>query len=195
MPHILCIMRLVNFLLTFIFTGVTVSVFSQDTIPVRKPLKAITTYITTSEVPSLIMEKYNKEYPHRTLEVWNGYPQYLDKSDWFVCNPYLYNSINPKYYVVSFTNDEISFKIVYNIDGEKVAVHKSMNANTIKAIAKSILYSEYKNWKVTSAYEEIFNGDSIDNLVVYKIEVIKGDKLHYLFYKANGILIKDKEIR
>ncbi len=187
--------RFIKFLACIIFTTISVKSLAQDTqVPVEKA-KAVTTYVETSQVPAIIIEKYNKEYPLRTLEVWNGYPELLEESDWFGCNPYLYNCINPKYYVVEFTNDKIPYRVVYSLEGKKVAVHRSMNTKTIKAIANSIMKTKYKDWKIAKAQEEIFKGDDADKLVVYKIEVTKGDKVHYLFYKANGTLIKDKEIK
>ncbi len=187
--------RLIKVLVCVVFTTTPFASFSQEPIPPGKSVKAVTTYIETSQVPAIIMEKYHQEYPLRTLEVWNGYPEFLDESDWYGCNPYLYNCTNPKYYVVDFTKDKIHHRVVYNLEGKKVAVHRSMNTKTIKAIAEAIMKTNYKDWKIAKAQEEIFKGDGADKLVVYKIEVTKGDKVHYLFYKANGTLIKDKEIK
>lgn len=189
------ILRLIKFLVCIVFTTISFASFSQELLSPSQPVKAVTTYIETSQVPAIIMEKYNKEYPLRTLEVWNGYPELLDESEWYGCNPYLYNCVNPKYYVVDFTKDKLQHKVIYTLEGKKVAVHRSMNTQTIKAIAKAIMKTNYKDWKVTRAQEEIFKGDNTDKLVVYKIEVTKGEKVHYLFYKANGTLIKDKEIK
>ncbi|MBK8366705.1 MAG: hypothetical protein IPL10_04575 [Bacteroidetes bacterium] len=187
--------RLIKFLACIVFTTVSVKGSAQEVkAPVENP-KAVTTYVETSLVPSIILEKYTKEYPLRTLEVWHGYPEILDESDWFGCNPYLYNCVNPKYYVVDFTQNKIPYRVVYNLEGKKIAVHRSMDTKTIKAIAKAIMKTKYKDWKIAKAQEEIFKGDDADKLVVYKIEVTKGDNVHYLFYKANGTLIKDKEIK
>ncbi len=187
--------RLIKFLTCIIFTTVSVKSLAQEVKPPAEKAKAVTTYVETSQVPKVIIEKYRQEYPLRTLEVWNGYPEFLDESDWYGCNPYLYNCVNPKYYVVDFINDKIPYKVVYSLEGNKVAVHRSMNTKTIEVIAKAIMKTNYKDWKITKAQEEIFKGDDADKLVVYKIEVTKADKVHYLFYKANGILIKDKEIK
>lgn len=186
--------HLTKVLIGLLFMAISFTSLSQE-IQKKETGKAMPTYIETSQVPSVIMEKYNKEYPLRTLEVWNGYPEFLDESDWYGCNPYLYNCINPKYYVVDFTKDEIHHKVIYTAAGKKVATHVSMNAKTIHAIAKAILHSKYKNWKINSAYEEIFKGDTTDRLVVYKIEVTKDTKVHYLFYKSDGTLIKDLKIK
>ena len=188
-------MRLIKFLVCIVFTTISFKSFSQEPKLANESAKAVTTYIETSQVPAIILEKYSKEYPLRTLEVWNGYPEFLDESDWYGCNPYLYNCVNPKYYVVDFTKDKIAYKVIYNLEGKKVAVHRSMNTQAIKAIAKAIMKTNYKDWKIAKAQEEIFKGDGTDKLVVYKIEVTKGGKVHYLFYKANGTLIKDKEIK
>ena len=188
-------MRLIKFLVCIVFTTISFKSFSQEPKPPNESAKAVTTYIETSQVPAIILEKYSKEYPLRTLEVWNGYPEFLDESDWYGCNPYLYNCVNPKYYVVDFTKDKIAHKVIYNLEGKKVALHRSMNTQTINAIAKAIMKTNYKDWKIAKAQEEIFKGDGTDKLVVYKIEVTKGGKVHYLFYKANGTLIKDKEIK
>lgn len=185
----------IRFITTVFFIIISVSVFSQEVKMPAEPVKAVTTYVETSQVPTVITEKYNKEFPHRTFEVWNGYPEFLDESDWYGCNPYLYNCTNPKYYVVNFTKDKLQYKVVYTIAGEKVATHVSMKTKTIKAIAKAIVKSEYADWKITKAQEEIFKGEGADKLVVYKIEVTKGEKVHYLFYKADGTLIKDKVIK
>lgn len=187
--------HLIKFLTIVLFAIVSIKGFAQEVKLAAESLKAVTTYVETSQVPSVIIEKYNKEYPLRTLEVWNGYPEFLEESDWYGCNPYLYNCVNPKYYVVDFVKDKMPYRVVYNLEGKKVAVHRSMNTKTIKAIAKSIMKTKYKDWKIAKAQEEIFKGDDADKLVVYKIEVTKEDKVHYLFYKANGILIKDKEIK
>lgn len=189
------IIRLIKFLACIIFTTVSVKGLAQEVKPAAESVKAVTTYVETSQVPSVITEKYNKEYPLRSLEVWNGYPEFLEESDWYGCNPYLYNCVNPKYYVVDFVKDKTSYRVVYNLEGKKVAVHRSMNTKTIKAIAKAIMKTNYKDWKIAKAQEEIFKGDDADKLVVYKIEVTKAGKVHYLFYKANGTLIKDKEIK
>jgi hypothetical protein len=188
-------MRLVKFLACIVFTTVSYKSFSQEPEVIAKPARAVTTYVETSQVPSIILEKYNKEYPLKTLEVWNGYPEVLDESDWYGCNPYLYNCINPRYYVVDFTKDKVKHKVIYSLEGEKVATHVTMSSKTVNAIAKGIMKTKYKDWKIAKAREEIFKGEGADKLVVYKIEVSKGTNVHYLFYKANGTLIKDKEVK
>lgn len=187
--------RLFIYLTCITFSMVSVKSFAQDVKPTTEKAKTVKTSIETNKVPTLILEKYNHEYPLRTLEVWNGYPEFIEESDWYGCNPYLFNCDNPKYYVVDFVKDKTSYRVVYNIDAKKIAVHKSMNTKTIKAIAKAIMKTDYKDWLITKAQEEIFKGDDVDKLVVYKVEVTKAEKVHYLFFTATGTLLKDKEIK
>ena len=77
----------------------------------------------------------------------------------------------------------------------KTATHASMKKKTIKAIAKSIVNSKYKDWKITEAQKEIFRDSDTNSLVAYKITVINNTDIHYLFYKADGALLLDKEVQ
>jgi hypothetical protein len=169
--------------------------FAQEVKPLMEAAKAVTAFVDESQVPVIVREKHKKEYPKSTLAVWHGYPEALDESEWYGCNPNLYTCINPKYYVVNFTKDKRQYKVVYTIAGETVATHVSMSTKTIKAIAKAIVFSKYKDWKIDKAREEIFKGDGADKLVVYKVSITKGKQVRYLFFKADGTLIKDKEIK
>ena len=71
----------------------------------------------------------------------------------------------------------------------------ALDIQTIKAIAKEIMNTDYKNWNIVTAKKEIFKGDDVDELVVYKIEVSKGNRIHYLFFIADGTLIKDMKVQ
>ena len=187
--------RLSKVVFCMIFITISVGAFAQEVKPLMEAAKAITTFVDESQVPVVVREKHYKEYPKSTSTVWHGYPELLDESEWYGCNPNLYNCVNPKYYVVNFTKDKRQYKVVYTLAGEIVATHISMSTKTTKAIATAIVSGKYVDWKITKAHEEIFKGDGADKLVVYKVEVTKGTHVHYLYFKADGTLIKDKEIK
>jgi hypothetical protein len=188
-------MRLNKVVFGMVFITMSVGAFAQEVKPLMEAAKAIATFADESLVPVVVREKHKKEYPKSTLAKWHGYPEALDESEWYGCNPNLYNCVNPKYYVVNFTNDKRQYKVVYTLAGDIVATHISMSTKTIKAVANAIVSSKYADWKIAKAREEIFKGDGSDKLVVYKVEVTKGTQVHYLYFKADGTLIKDKEIK
>lgn len=188
-------MRSSKVVFCMIFITISVGAFAQEVKPLMEAAKAIATFADESQVPVVVREKHKKEYPKSTIAEWHGYPELLDESEWYGCDPKLYNCVNPKYYVVNFTKDKRQYKVVYTLAGEVVATHISMSTKTIKAIANAIVSGKYADWKIAKAHEEIFKGDGIDKLVVYKVEVTKGTQVHYLYYKADGTLIKDKEIK
>ena len=187
--------RLSKVVFCVVFITMSAGAFAQEVKPFMEAAKAVTTFVDVSQVPVIVREKHHQVYPKSTLAVWHGYPEALDESEWYGCNPNLYNCVNPKYYVVNFTNDKRQYKVVYTLAGEIVATHISMSTKTIKAIANAIVSSKYVDWKITKTHEEIFKGDGSDKLVVYKVEVTKGTQVHYLYYKADGTLLKDKEIK
>jgi hypothetical protein len=105
----------------------------------------------------------------------------------------LYRIENPEFYVVEFTKNNVNHKVVYSKAGKKIAVHKRIDSDLPKPIAKAIETSNYASWKI--AKEIIFRDVEMDKLKTYKAIVEKGNKKHALYYSSTGVLLKDKTIQ
>ncbi|MBC7412777.1 MAG: hypothetical protein H7331_10040 [Bacteroidia bacterium] len=145
-------------------------------------------------VPQSVIDALRNEYTSTTNESWYGYPTFLCEDDWYGYNPNLYCDKNPEYYVVQFTKDKTVFKVIYSNVGKKIATYTTVN-ELPEAVLVAINKSTYANWKLSKWQEEIFKDGYKDDSKVYKVEVEKGREKHILFYKANGNLLKDKEIK
>ena len=150
--------------------------------------------IEKNQIPKIVIDAYYKEYKTVTGESWYGYPLIFDYENWYDLNPNLYTKISPKYYIVEFNNEKNNYRIIYDSLGKKISTYKNINTKIQKAIAKSIVNSKYKDWKIIKEKEEIFRDLDLDKIIIYKIEVQHKKSKHFLFYNAAGILIKDIEI-
>ena len=175
---------------------ISISINSFAQTPVKCTEQCCTTPIMIGRnlVPKPITDMYYNEYAVTTYESWHGYPNFINENDWYGYDPNLYCEGNPEYYVVDFTKDKISNKVIYSKAGKKIASHKSVTTIP-KAVSLAIKKGTYATWKLNKGKEEIFKDGDNDDLKVYKIEVEKGKEKHILFYLANGNLLKDKEIK
>jgi hypothetical protein len=185
----------IKLIISVLFVAMSLNTKAQDSKLPTQVVKAVTTSIESSKVPLVITESHHKEFPETLNETWYGYPEFSDDSDWYGCDPNLYTCDQPKYYIADFINHKKHYKVIYSITGVKISTHISMSDKIINAIAKTLVKSEYKDWMITNAQEEIFRDTDIDKLIVYKLIATKGNKIHYLFYKADGTLILAKKIK
>ncbi len=152
----------------------------------KKPVK-----IEKTKVPAVVTESFYREYPAPSYEWWYGHPGYANDSEWYWYDPYFYESEYPRYYIVEFEKDKLAQKAVYSKEGKKIAVHKKSKSSLPKEVVSALGKTEYRAWKVAVEKEEIFRDGDNDMLKVYKIIVEKGSKIHTLYYRADGTLLKD----
>jgi len=150
--------------------------------------------LNKANVPKVVTETFNIEFPTTSNEGWYGYPRYDFNGDWYGYNPYLYENDYPENYIVEFTKDNVSHKAIYSKEGKKLAVHKKV-MTVPSSVSEAIEKGAYRTWKITEEKEEIFRDTDMDQLKVYKVEVKDGNKNHHLFYSGTGELLKDKTIR
>jgi hypothetical protein len=150
------------------------------------------TQLDTANVPAEVRKVYIKEYPASIYQTWYGYPEYSTEFDWFEYNPYLMpDPAAVQYYIVAFEQDSVPQKVFYDKSAKKIVTHKR-TANLPKEVTDALKKSTYKDWTVTKEKEEILRHS--DKKKVYKIVVEKGTQKHALFYRSDGVLIKDKTV-
>ena len=152
----------------------------------KKPVK-----IELAKVPTGVTESFYREYPVPTYQWWYGHPGFANDYEWYGYDPYFYESEYPEYYIVEFEKDKVAQKAVYSKAGKKIAVHKKIKTSLPTDVTAALAKTEYKLWKVAVEKEEIFKDGDNDVLKVYKIIVEKGKKIHTLYYRADGTLLKD----
>jgi hypothetical protein len=167
--------------------------FGQSSLKPVKQNSKETSKIDKNKVPLVVNETHSEEYPITTSESWYSYPSFDNESDWFGYDEEFYSNEYPEYYIVEFTQDNISRKVIYSKTGKKIVTHIKLNSDIPSAVSISISKGEYKIWKLMKDKEEIFK-DS-DSMKVYKVEVEKGKERHALFYSTTGELLKDKKIK
>ncbi len=171
----------------------TISAFGQIAAKTTKKEVKKVTKLAKSKIPVVVTEIHLKEYPKTLKESWYGYPAFVDEYDWYGYDPYLYSSEYPEYYIVEFTEGTTPHKVIYSKAGKKIATHKNL-ANIPAAVIAAIGASEYKTWKIGKSKEEIFKDADADKLTIYKVEVEKGKEKHYLFYRPDGLLVRDRKL-
>jgi hypothetical protein len=179
------------FVLLMCFTFSSFGQIAAKTATKKEVKKAIK--IEKSKIPTVVTETYIREYPNILHESWYGYPAFTDEYDWYGYDPYLYSDEYPEYYIVEFTEGTAPQKVIYSKAGKKIATHKNLAAIP-EAVLTAINASEYKTWKIGKSKEEIFKDADADKLTIYKVEVEKGKEKHYLFYRPDGQLVRDRKL-
>ena len=149
--------------------------------------------IEKKEVPKVVMDNYIIDCPMTTNESWYGYPAFVDESDWFGYDPYLYTTTYPAYYIVEFEKEGVPQKVIYSKSGKKIATHKVFKTDLPKAVSVAIGKSKYKTWMFVKDNEMMFKHSNKMN--VYKVIVEKGTEKRALYFQEDGKLIKDKELK
>ena len=144
-----------------------------------------------------VSEPYYQEYPMTSYENWYGYPVYEYGNywfdNWYDNVPYSYVEY-PEYYLIESSKDNIPYKAIYSKIGQKIAIHKSLKSDLPKAITAAISKGEFKSWILGNDKEEIFKDTDKDQLKVYKVDVVKGNEKHTLFFQSDGKLLKDRKV-
>jgi hypothetical protein len=151
--------------------------------------------IEKTKVPKVVTETFIMEYPSVVNEGWYGYPYYDFNNDWYGYDPYLYETLNPEFYIVEYSKDNVSQKAIYSKAGKRVASHKSTIEELPMVISDAIKAGAYSTWTVKKEKEVMFRDTELDKVKVYKIVVVKGNLKHQLFYSTEGTLLKDKVIK
>ena len=66
--------RLIKFFACVVFAALALNSSAQVAKQPTESVQAVTTYIEISQVPAIIMETYNEDFPITTNETWHGYP-------------------------------------------------------------------------------------------------------------------------
>ncbi|MBW8523766.1 hypothetical protein K0U91_00825 [Chryseobacterium chendengshani] len=151
--------------------------------------------ILRNDVPKDVIENFVKDHPAVQNEQWRGYPTEDFRNVWYDYNPSLNSSSASDYFVAEFWEGGEHQEGMYSRDGKKIAIHKKIDSQLPQPILDAIKKGVYKNWKIAKEKEEIFRDYSLDQLKVYKVTVQKGSSKHFLFYSADGALLKDKIIQ
>lgn len=174
----------------------TTSTFGQNTenkvnnASYIKPAK-----IARGDVPKDVIENFIKDHPAVQNEQWRGYPTEDFRNVWYDYNPSLNSSSASEYFVAEFWEGGTHQEAMYSDEGKRIAISKKFDSQLPKPILVAIKKGVYRNWKIAKEKEVIFRDNSLDQLKVYKVKVQKGSSKHFLFYSAEGALLKDKIIQ
>lgn len=156
----------------------------------NKPLE-----IPKAEIPIDVAQHFAKDHPTAEEEHWRGYPIKNFRDVWYDRNPSLNSSPDSEYFVVEFVEGTTHGEAMYCREGKEVVIHEKLMSTIPAPIYDAIKKGPYKEWKIAKEKEEIFRDSVLDQFKVYKIKVQKGSSKHYLFYLADGVLLRDKIIQ
>jgi hypothetical protein len=150
--------------------------------------------INKSELPSSIMDSYNRTnrtYPITNISVypyyWDNQAQYYDfhtNSDTLKYTDRNY-PIGPEYYELSYTKDNQMYKSVYAKDGTLMHTSRIIKDNELpKPVLEAIKVSEFRNWDIVGEKEKVDRHNP--KLTLYRIKVRKGEETHILHYDQYG---------
>lgn len=184
--------------LALIMTSVTLTVSTKgqnreniatETIK-NKPVE-----IPKTEIPIDVAQHFAKDHPTAKEEHWRGYPTKNFRDVWYDQVPSENSSPTSDYFVVEFIEGTTHREAMYCREGKEVVIRKKLMSTLPAPIYDDIKKGPYKEWKIAKEKEEIFRDSVLDQFKVYKIKVQKGSSKHYLFYSADGVLLKDKIIQ
>ena len=150
------------------------------------------TKLDKNKVPKTVTDLFYADYPVTTYTDYYGYPSFDYVNDWYGYDPSLYVNDYPETYVIDFAVDSTPYKAMYDKNGKKVAIHKTISSLPI-AISKALSNGMYKDWTIGKDKEEIFRDKDSDKLKVYKVSITKGNESHILYFQPDGKLLKDKK--
>jgi len=125
-------------------------------------------YTPTSEVPELILAKQQQLFPSNYVEGWE----------------IVGTEENPELYMVKFQeSSEKGFSATYTSDGTLVFHSKFLPKIDLPETPVLKIRSEYDRYTIQSGYRITI---PVPKQEIYRIDILDGNRLQYLYYTANG---------
>ena len=147
-----------------------------------------------TKVPKEVINSFTNEFPILAPVDWYAYPAIDNQSDWYEYDPYRSSDLYPESYEVEFVKENVPCKAIYDKTGKKTAIHKTLISDLPQAVLTAISGSKYKGWVSGKDKEEIFRDKDSDQLKVYKVDVMKGNEKHTLYFEIDGKLLRDTKV-
>lgn len=143
--------------------------------------------IRKSDVPEVVVNTVEEDYPNADLVEWYSVPELIDFDNWKVAtyrDAYFKDHKPDRYAVMLKTNDSKEI-LIYDKDGKLISSKETVVDGQLPITIKNELAKDkYKNWTVVGDKEKIRMGDT--DKEYYRVKLSKGNKTKYVYFDLVG---------
>ena len=149
------------------------------------PTQYGTTSNDTGNVPVVITNNFERQYPSATEVVWGSYDAAVVPIDWELTE---WTVLDTDDYMVTFNSGSDKYYAWYDANGDWIGTAYAVNNyNTLPVAINTMLGNKFNGYTIEMAQKEMWK-----DRVAYEIKLKNGDNKTKLLVDADGNIIKQK---